>query len=238
MTFFKITRQQAIWGVLAISLLVVAVVVTNTLWADFSPTLTQPDPLMNGGQYIQTNYVIASGGTSGDGISSTNYRMMSTLGQPSDTTTAASSNYILYSGYWGPLIPSSGNVYLPTVLNNVSNCYVGPLEIEPNNTRAEATGPLCDAQTYQGAANDQKDYFTFVTNSSGNIVIDLTGHAGTGVQMQLFYQNETTPRAFDTDPGPNFHITYNGPTGQYYIYIFTDSGYSTTPLYNLTVNYP
>lgn len=236
MRFLKNTQQRVIWGILATSLLVMAGVITNELWADFSPTISQTAPLMNGGQYIQTNYVIASGGTPGEGISSTNYRMMSTLGQPSDTTTATSSNYVLYSGYWGPLIPP--DVYLPMVLNNVSSCYVSPLEIEPNNTRAEATGPLCDAQTYQGAPNDQRDYFTFVTNSGGNIVIDLTGHVGTGVQMQLFYQNETTPRAFDTDPGPDFHITYNGPAGQYYIFIFTESGYSATPLYNLAVNYP
>ena len=213
-----------------LTLIAIGLILALTLRQVF---LVEADPV--GGTFAIPWWTVDNGGGNSSGPT---FGVRGTIGQP-DAGQLSGSTYGIYGGFWGPLAATTpSDQYLPFILNNVTFCYSGAQEIEPNNTRTEATGPLCDGQTYQGAPNDQKDYFTFVTKSVGNIVIDLTGHAGTGVQMQLFYQNETTPRAFDTNPGPDFHIAYNGPAGQYYIYIFTASGYPATLLYNLIVNYP
>lgn len=48
-------------------------------------------------QYNQTNYVIANGGTS---LSSGNFALDSTIGQPAHNMMSSSSNYQIISGYW------------------------------------------------------------------------------------------------------------------------------------------
>lgn len=212
-----------------LALIIIGFILALILYQTFQ---VEADPV--GGTFAIPWWSVDGGG--GDSSGHT-FRIRGTIGQP-DAGQLSGSTYGIYGGFWGPLAATTpSDQYLPFILNNVTFCYSGTQEIEPNNTRAEATGPLCDGQTYQGAPNDQKDYFTFVTTNYGNISIDLANHVGSGVQLQLFYGSGTTPVAFDT-VGPVFEVDYNGPPGIYYIYIFTASGYSNTPLYNLTVNLP
>ena len=69
-------------------------------------------------------------------------------------------------------------------------------------------------------------------------VIDRTPDSGvgSGVQMLLFYTSTSDLRAV-AQMAP-YHISYSGPAGWYYIYIYTASDYSSTSAYTLTVTYP
>ena len=127
-------------------------------------------------------------------------------------------------------------VYLPSVLRNYTTYFQGP-EREDNDHYLQANGPLRSGQAYEGYPDDAKDFFSIYLPTGGDIVIDLTGHAGTGVQLQLFYQSaDTPPVAYDLSVP--YHIEYTGTAGWYYIYIYTASGYSNTTPYTLTVTYP
>jgi hypothetical protein len=108
--------------------------------------------------------------------------------------------------------------------------------VEPNNSYLQANGPLRSGRDYYGYPNDEKDYFSIYLRTGGTITIDLTNHTGQGVQLQLFYQS--TNNRVDYDLDAPYHITYTGPAGWYYIYIYTAGGYNTTTPYTLRVTYP
>ncbi len=127
--------------------------------------------------------------------------------------------------------------YLPAVLNNYINYFDGSWEVEPNNSYTEANGPLRSGQDYFGYPNDQKDYFSFLMLQNGDITIDLTGHTGSGVQLQLFYESITNRVDYDSQPPYQISLS-NQPAGTYYVYIFTESGFNTTNAYTLHADYP
>jgi hypothetical protein len=131
-------------------------------------------------------------------------------------------------------------VLLPLVLrsNNVVNVdyFTGPFEDEPNNTIAQADGLLRSSQDYFGYPNDEKDYFSFISNASGSISINLTNYTGGNGQLQLFYRS--TNNLVAIDQSAPFSINYSGPAGLYYIYLNTGSNYNGTLPYTLRVTYP
>lgn len=109
-------------------------------------------------------------------------------------------------------------------------------EKESNNAYTEANGPLVSGIDYYGYPNDLKDYFSVYMSTAGKLSIDLTEHVGNDVQLQLFYQSTSTQVGFDHNRP--FHIEHTGPAGWYYIYIYTESGHSSTSPYTLHVTYP
>jgi hypothetical protein len=140
----------------------------------------------------------------------------------------------LQAGFWtgGP----GAFIYLPLVLRDYIAYFEGPWEQEPNNNALQANGPLRSGRDYYGYPNDDKDYFSIYMRTGGTITIDLTNHTGQGVQLQLFYQ--TPGNVVEYDLTPPYHITYTGPAGWYYIYIYTANGYNSTTPYTLRVTYP
>jgi len=125
-------------------------------------------------------------------------------------------------------------LFLPLVIKNA--CSAG-WETEPNNSYLQANGPLLSGQTICGYPNDNKDYFSFTSGSSGPISITLNNHTGSGVQLQLFYGPPGSPVVYVY--APPYQINYTGAAGTYYVYIYTASGYnSNDPGYNLTVTHP
>jgi hypothetical protein len=128
------------------------------------------------------------------------------------------------------------NIFLPLTLRDYIAYFEGPWEQEPNNNYLQANGPLRSGRYYYGYPNDEKDYFSIYLRTGGTITIDLTNHTGQGVQLQLFYQS--TNNRVDYDLDAPYHITYTGPAGWYYIYIYTAGGYNTTTPYTLRVTYP
>jgi hypothetical protein len=127
-------------------------------------------------------------------------------------------------------------VYLPLALRSYIAYYAGAFETEPNNAAAQANGPLRSGQVYQGAPNDDRDYFSVFLPVAGALNVSLTGHTGSGVQLQLFYQTAGNVVAFDT--AAPYQLSYSGGPGLYYVYIFSAGNYSPTPAYNLVVTYP
>jgi hypothetical protein len=125
-------------------------------------------------------------------------------------------------------------IYLPVVFNNYTNYFSGP-EQEPNDTSAQANGPLQPGQAYTGFPDDDRDYFSFATHSPGNINVALSNYTGQGGQLQLFYQSTANRVGFDADAP--YNITYQGQPGTYFVLIFTESGFINTP-YSLVVNAP
>ncbi len=145
-------------------------------------------------------------------------------------------NNELWSAYTSPVHVGPTYVMLPMLFRDVTPvCYTGPWEAEPNNTFAQANGPLCAGRDYVGYPNDGIDMFKFFTSSQGPMVIDVTGHSGQGVQLQVFYQSANNRVAFDH--APPYHIEYTGPLGWYYVYIFTAAGFNTSQPYALRVQF-
>lgn len=127
-------------------------------------------------------------------------------------------------------------LHLPTTLRHYIHYYEGPNEEEQNDSADQANGPLRSDKDYSGAPDDQRDYFKFTLATSGQITVSLSNHVGSGVQLQLFYESTANRVAFDTSAP--YQISYTGPPGIYYIYIFTESGFSASPFYTLRVTYP
>ena len=127
-------------------------------------------------------------------------------------------------------------MFIPFTLRDYISYFEGPWEVEPNNSAQEANGPLRSGRDYYGYPNDAKDYFSIYLRAGGQIIIDLTNHTGSGVQLQLFYQTAGNIVAYDWNPP--YHIDYTGSPGRYYIYIYTESGHNTTTPYTLRVTYP
>jgi hypothetical protein len=176
---------------------------------------------------------------------STNYQLVASIGAPSLTPNggSASTNYLLHSGFLGGFTPgncfgpppATEQLFLPLAASIAWACFEGPEEMEDNDSAATANGPLCRAQNYTGVPDDNRDYFYITTGISGPIAVNLTNHTGEGVQLQLFYQSTGNLVGFDSEPP--FNVNHNGAAGVYYIYIYTNGGFNTTP-YTLNVTSP
>jgi uncharacterized membrane protein len=129
-----------------------------------------------------------------------------------------------------------GLLYLPMVQNNYISYFEGPWEVEPNNSSAQANGPLRSGRDYFGYPNDAYDFFSVYLTQPGQLNVTLTNHTGQGVQLQLFYQSTANRVGFV--PSPPYTLSYNGQAGWYYIFIFTESGFNSTTPYTLRVTYP
>jgi hypothetical protein len=129
----------------------------------------------------------------------------------------------------------SYNVYLPLMAGNYIAYFEGPCEQEPNNSDLAANGPLRPGFAYCGHHNDRDDFFYFDMPTAGPLHIGLTTPYTTGLQLQLYYlslDNFITYRY-----QPPFTIDYNGQSGLYYIFLFTETP-NASKAYTLTVTYP
>jgi hypothetical protein len=163
------------------------------------------------------------------------YTLMGTISQP-DAKVWSGGGYTLIGGFWGAMAMVDHTVYLPVTLRNYVPIFEGPWEQEDNDTYLQANGSLVSGRDYSGYPDDEKDYFSFYARNGGPIVVDLTGHTGSGVQLQLFYGSVGSRVGYDVSPP--YHIEYTGAPGWYYVYIYTASGYNSSTLYTLRATYP
>lgn len=194
-------------------------------------------PMLLGANYDMPWWTIDGGG--GTSTSDT-FSVSGTIGQP-DAGLIAGGTYLVSGGFWnneGALQGFLYSAYLPTVMNNSIHFtyFAGPLEREPNNSYLEANGVLYSGRIYYGYPNDAKDYFSIYLQNSGKITVDLSNHAGIGVQLHLYHQSVNNLVKYQLSPP--YRIEYTGPTGWYYIYIYTASGYTSASQYTLRVTYP
>jgi len=140
----------------------------------------------------------------------------------------------------GTGITCSIYIYLPLTLRNYIQYFEGPWEVEPNDTWQQANGPLISGRDYYGYPNDARDYFSIYTRQAGEITVNLTGHTGEGVQLQLWHgqpQSDGSNRVAFTSTSP-YQLTHTGAAGWYYIYIYTPEGHNEHTRYTLRVTYP
>lgn len=152
------------------------------------------------------------GGTSNDGSTST-----------SNSLVMPAANHAVSVNY--EQIPTPGYFsFAPMVLNMPyvpPPCFPGPNEVEQNNIKDEANGPLCNGQTYYGLPNDLYDVFKFEMSAAGSIVIELNNFAAANGQLGLLTADFKTI-AYDVTPTDGFRISRsNEPAGTYFIVIHT-----------------
>jgi hypothetical protein len=126
--------------------------------------------------------------------------------------------------------------YMPLILKDYVNYYVGPWESEPNDSAAQANGPLVSGQDYYGQTDDADDYYSAYLRSSGHISVGLTTPLTVGLQLSLLYGSPASPVEWD-DSAP-YSLAYEGAAGRYYVLVHAESTVTTTALYTLRVTYP
>lgn len=151
----------------------------------------------------------------------------------SNTATMPAANHTVRVNYVE--IPGGNDeaAYLPSVHWGLTG-FVGPFEIEPNNSTGEANGPILVNRNYQGFPNDQSDWFYFDLTAQRQISVVLTNITGTDPQLQLFHNSSSNRVGFDATPP--FSISHNAPPGRYYVRVVVVGGYNQTTPYTLRVN--
>jgi uncharacterized repeat protein (TIGR01451 family) len=110
-------------------------------------------------------------------------------------------------------------IMLPTVLRNARDRF---WEIEPNNSCAEANGPISPGRQYFGYPDDNRDVFSIDLPSSGELDVSLEIHDGDGVQLHLLESNNGECETIAYDWDPPFHVKHTLGPGRFYIGIFVE----------------
>ena len=124
---------------------------------------------------------------------------------------------------------------MPFILYGLSG-FLGPLEIEPNNSTAEANGPILLNRNYQGYPNDLSDYYYFVLNTARTVTITLADITGKDPQLQL---RDANNNLVDIDTAPPYSLSRpNQAAGRYYVRVVVVANNNNSVLYTLRVNAP
>lgn len=110
---------------------------------------------------------------------------------------------------------------------------------EPNNSTAEAYGPLASGTVYKSyiASSSDVDYYYFTVSTSGTATVNLANFPG---DYDFFVYNSSgteVARGYTTNDPEN--ASFSVSSGTYYVKVQGYNGaYSTTDDYELTVTYP
>ncbi|MFZ6026191.1 MAG: hypothetical protein ACOYYS_00630 [Chloroflexota bacterium] len=133
--------------------------------------------------------------------------------------------------------PTPEPIYLPVTFNDYVSYFEDLWELEPNDEYQDANGALRFERDYFGYPNDAKDYFSFYLSDPGRVAVTLKNHTGQGVQMLLYHQAPTANGEVARDYEAPYQLTYAGPAGWYYLYLYTPAGYNSSYYYTLRVDY-
>ena len=127
-------------------------------------------------------------------------------------------------------------IALPVIMRQMPS----PSEIEPNDSRALAYGPIQLGVTLYGMQNDDNDHydiFSFQGAGGQAIRISLTNPPRDDMQLMLHTPTSVLPLVYDYQPP--YEINYMLPTnGTYLIVIFFPLGQATNEIYELNVYVP
>jgi Zn-dependent metalloprotease len=110
---------------------------------------------------------------------------------------------------------------------------------EPNNSTAEAYGPLTSGTVYRSyiSSSSDVDYYYFTVSASGTATVNLANFPG---DYDFFVYNSSgteVARGYTTNDPEN--ASFSVSSGTYYVKVQGYNGaYSTTDDYELTVTYP
>lgn len=137
------------------------------------------------------------------------------------------------------------HVYLPLTLRSWVWWYAND-RYEPNDTPADAWGPLISGREYDDAriwdATDHDDYYHFTPKKNGPITVTL-GNIPGNVDYDLYvYSHDGTAyrlEGYSNDTGTvSEEVEFTGiKNRKYYVRVYRYSGYSTDP-YVLIATYP
>jgi uncharacterized repeat protein (TIGR02543 family) len=202
--------------------------ITTSSSAGFGVTLTSPTPVTlaaGASATVQLAVTIPPGTAEG----AMDITTVTAVSQGNSNVSGSATNITT-------AIRQIGFIYLPLTQYNYINYFEGLWEVEPNDSMAQANGPLRSGQDYFGYPNDARDFFSVYMTQPGQLNVTLSNHTGQGVQLQLFYQSADNRVGFV--PDPPYFLSYSGPAGWYYIFIFTESGHHSHTPYTLRVTYP
>lgn len=143
--------------------------------------------------------------------------------------------------FFSMLVPAAGAqstyiLFLPLVARQLPT----PSEQEPNDSRAQANGPLESGVIYYGLYDtdqDSYDIFFFESEHTGPVRVTLTNHPISILQLQLHTAASVLPLRYVYLAPYQIDYTLN-QIGRYYIVIYVPQGSPSNQFYQLTVTYP
>jgi hypothetical protein len=134
-------------------------------------------------------------------------------------------------------------VYLPLVMKSWVWWYRYDI-YEPNDTPAQAYGPLVSAQVYAAYiwdTTDQNDYYHFTPSTTGVVQISLSNiPANCDYDLYVYYYDgQYRQEAYSNESGnKDESVTFTPVAGRkYYIRIYRYSGFSSQQAYHLEAIY-
>lgn len=126
--------------------------------------------------------------------------------------------------------------YLPLVIKRYYYCIPPAYISEPNDSIANAQGPLCHDEIYEEyiESDDDDDFYYIWILQEGTVEINLT-NIPPGTDYDLFLYDDSIEKVAESR---NFEheneqiVSQVGP-GKYYIWVFPYTGYSNTDPYHL-----
>jgi alpha-tubulin suppressor-like RCC1 family protein len=123
-------------------------------------------------------------------------------------------------------------------------------ETEPNDTRANASGPLRSNIAFSADANNgaiafdnngqrvTSDFFFLVASSPGNVAISITGSNLVG-QIQVFQDTSTNAIKLDNTPEDGLSVSFFAPrAGRYYVYFSIQPSIASQAPYQVLASFP
>jgi len=141
-----------------------------------------------------------------------------------------------------PLYLDIKELYLPIVLRTLPRfapvCSVTNNFCEPNNAPEIAYGPLGNTQVFPAYPEDSYDYFYITLPVKGSLKVELTGYNATGNLLIYRFSDTTNPIANWGQGGSNMTLNLsNLDAGNYFILVYTASGFNTSALYTLKATF-
>ncbi len=153
-------------------------------------------------------------------------------GATSNHVTMPAANYTVAVTYVQRL--ANNRAVIPFVLYGETH-FLGPMEIEPNNSTALANGPILLNRNYQGYPNDRDDYFYFELSTTRSVTISLENITGKDPQLHLRDAGNNLIGDIVARP-PHVLIRSNLPPGRYYVRVVVVAENNTDHLYTLRVD--
>ncbi len=138
---------------------------------------------------------------------------------------------------FGQLVDLSLYVRTP-IIQNRDRPPFSTLEVEPNNSGAEANGPLRSGVSVSGYANDVSDYYRLTVTATGTLTAALTNPQGQGTQLQLYREPVSTNTLVQSDGVPPYTLSAGVTPGVYFVRVYTAGGYTSAVPYSLQVTFP
>ncbi|MBN1484982.1 MAG: hypothetical protein JXA37_09690 [Chloroflexia bacterium] len=132
--------------------------------------------------------------------------------------------------------PETWQSYLPLTARHWAP--LGSWEIEPNDTFAQANGPLQSGWDYYAYPDDNDDYF-YISCPAGSIRVRMENYAP-GIYGQMFLYNSAQQQiGWDNDPFDGWAINASINAGTYYVRVYTaPGGQGSSQAYSLQVSCP